>query len=478
MLHIPILRGGKPYTSLETLEVPHFRTGEPLVRVSQANPGLIAKDLAGSKSVLQELSPRKLIAICKQAARAFMEDDLPLGEGSQSPWEYVQQLSATTGIPHALCEQNMRKIEAVLINMEAVLNGLTRGLDLEVLRSDWSPNSGRKLSFSAQTSVLGAVLPNNSPGVHALWLPAIPLQVNLAIKAGRAEPWTPFRIVQAFLISGCPSEAFGFYPADYSGAAEILKRCGRSILFGDQSTVREWAHDRRIQIHGPGWSKILLGQDWANRWSECLDVMEHSIVSNGGRSCINASGVWVDSNGREVAEALASRLASIEALPMDDPAARIAAFVDPNVAESISRMIDDHLKIPGAEDVTARLRGAGRLVKTGGCTFLLPTVIRCDDPEHPLANSEFLFPFCSVVEVPQREMPQQIGHSLVVSAITEDREFIRELLRSQHIDRLNLGPIPTNHISWDQPHEGNLFEHLYQQRAFQSTIEEPISATQ
>jgi hypothetical protein len=75
-------------------------------------------------------------------------------------------------------------------------------------------------------------------------------------------------------------------------------------------------------------------------------------------------------------------------------------------------------------------------------------------------------------------MLQQIGHSLVVSAITEDREFIREVMRSQHIDRLNLGPIPTNHISWDQPHEGNLFEHLYQQRAFQSVIEEPISTTQ
>ena len=35
------------------------------------------------------------------------------------------------------------------------------------------------------------------------------------------------------------------------------------------------------------------------------------------------------------------------------------------------------------------------------------------------------------------------------------------------IGRLNLGPVATNSIQWDQPHEGNLFEHLYQQRAFQ-----------
>jgi hypothetical protein len=38
---------------------------------------------------------------------------------------------------------------------------------------------------------------------------------------------------------------------------------------------------------------------------------------------------------------------------------------------------------------------------------------------------------------------------------------------SPHIDRLNVGPIPTHQLSWDQPHEGNLFEHLYRQRAFQ-----------
>ena len=40
-------------------------------------------------------------------------------------------------------------------------------------------------------------------------------------------------------------------------------------------------------------------------------------------------------------------------------------------------------------------------------------------------------------------------------------------MRSPHVDRLNLGPIPTNQIGWDQPHEGNLFDHLYGRRAIQ-----------
>ena len=64
-------------------------------------------------------------------------------------------------------------------------------------------------------------------------------------------------------------------------------------------------------------------------------------------------------------------------------------------------------------------------------------------------------------------MPDAIGPSLVVTAITKDQVFIDALMASPHVDRLNLSPIPTYQLSWDQPHEGNLFEHLYRQRAFQ-----------
>jgi len=61
----------------------------------------------------------------------------------------------------------------------------------------------------------------------------------------------------------------------------------------------------------------------------------------------------------------------------------------------------------------------------------------------------------------------RIGPTLVVSAITEDSTFIERLVECGSIDRLNLGPLPTNRVQWDQPHEGNLFEFLYQRRAVQ-----------
>ena len=123
------------------------------------------------------------------------------------------------------------------------------------------------------------------------------------------------------------------------------------------------------------------------------------------------------------------------------------------------------MKTPGATDATARHRNGPRKVLLDGGVYLRPTIVRCDSFAHPLANREFLCPYASVVPVPQAEMLKQIGPSLVVTAITKDPAFTGQLLDSTLIERLNLGPISTMHISWDQPHEGNMFEFLYQRRS-------------
>jgi acyl-CoA reductase-like NAD-dependent aldehyde dehydrogenase len=473
MIHIPILRAGKPYYSLDTTTLNNFITGEPVSLVSQANPGLIAHDLnrgEENKRALEQLKVHDLLELCKKASHHFAKTDLPLGEGTQTPEDYILQISATTGMPQVLCRRNVEKIRFVLENMEEVIQGLTRGLDLEILDRGFGTHENRALSFFCQTNMMGAILPNNSPGVHSLWLPAIPFKVPLALRPGGQEPWTPFRIAQAFLAAGIPPQAFSFYPSSYAGASEILMRTGRSVFFGDASSIRAWVNDPKVQIHGPGWSKVILGEDAAANWEKYIDVIVTSIAENGGRSCLNASSIWVPSHGREIAEAIAKRFAEIKPRPADDPEASIAAFTNPQIAERISAMVDQQLKIEGAEDVTMRFRNQNRFVKVGKAAYLLPTVIFCTDPEHPLANSEFLFPFAAVVEVPLKDLLNHIGPTLVATAITDDPEFIRNLLASRHIDRLNLGVIPTSRISWNQPHEGNLFEHLFKQRAFQSEL--------
>lgn len=461
-LRLPILRQGQPYYSLDVARVVHHRTREPFVEVSQANPGLIRRDLGKQeipRSALQKFSTRELVDICTRAAEIFTED----------PADYISQVSATTGLPHVLVERNMLKIKSMFANMESVLNGLTRGIDWELLDRGFGKLDGRTLSFFPRTQSLGAVLPNNSPGVHSLWIPAFALRIPLVLKPGSAEPWTPYRIIQSLIKAGAPPEAFSFYPTDHAGASEILRNCGRSLLFGDSSTTSVWANDPRIEIHGPGYSKVIIGEDCIDDWEEYLDVLVASIADNGGRSCVNASAVWAPRHADEIGEALAERLARIVPRAAEDPEAKLAPFTDPQIATRINAMIDQGLLEPGARDVTASYRDGDRLANWNGCSYLTPTVIRCE-VDHPLAGKEFLFPFVAVVEVPQAQLLSQLSPSLVVTAITEDPNLIQSLVNSPHIDRLNVGPLPTNQVSWDQPHEGNLFDHLYGRRAFQHAI--------
>lgn len=469
MLHIPILRQGTPYTSLDIARVAHHQTREIFVEVSQANAGLIRRDLSKqeiARTSLQRFSTRELVNICTRAAEHFTNDSLPFGDTTQSPDDYVKQVSATTGLPHVLARRNMLKIKSMFTNMESVLNGLTRNLDWEILDRGFGEVDGRALSFFPRTQSLGAVLPNNSPGVHSLWIPAFPLRIPLVLKPGSAEPWTPYRIIQAFIKAGAPKEAFSFYPADHAGAGEILRNCGRSMLFGDSSTTGVWQNDPRVEIHGPGYSKIIIGEDCVDEWEKYLDVMIGSIADNGGRSCVNASAVWAPAHADEISEALAKRLAQIVPRAADDENALLAPFVDPQVATRINAMIDQGLSEPGARDVTAAYRDSERFANWNNCSYLLPTIVRCE-PDHPLAMKEFLFPFASVVQVDQNTIASSLGPTLVGTVITRDPNLIQTLVGSPRIDRLNIGAVATNQVSWDQPHEGNLFDHLYARRAFQ-----------
>lgn len=478
MIELPILRWGKAYRSVDRTIVPHFRTREPFVAMSQANVGLIRRDLldqAAARERLRAIPVATLVAAAHAAAEAFMHATLPLdpeGGVMQSPQEYVEQVTATTGMPWASVRRNMAKVHGVLSRVEEVLAGLTRGIDLSLLDQGVGSVDGHLLSFFPRAEALGVVLPSNSPGVHSLWAPATVLKMPLVLKPGSAEPWTPLRMIQAWVHAGVPADVFAYYPTDHAGGNEILRSCGRGMVFGDVGTTKRWKGDPRVEVHGPGWSKVVIGPDAAEDWERHIDVIAESISNNGGRSCVNASSVWVTRHADRIAEALAVRLAQVTPRPADDPLAVLAPFADPATGQRISAMIDQDLRPAEGEtstparDVSAALRGEGRVVSAHGGTFLLPTIVRCD-AEHPLANREFLFPYASVVEVPAEQLPDCLGPSLVVTCISNDSAFQARFVASSHVDRLNIGPIPTTQIGWDQPHEGNLFEHLYARRAYQ-----------
>jgi Aldehyde dehydrogenase family len=475
MLHLPILRWGVPYRSVNQVVTPHFRTREPFVSMSQANLGLIRRDLlkqGEARQALLRIPVSELVAMSRRAAEHFLNDPLPLDPDSgtlQTPQQYIEQVSATTGMPFSNVRRNIMKVHGVLSKVDEVLAGLTRGLDLSVLDEGFGTVRGQMLSYFPRTEALGVVLPSNSPGVHSLWAPATVLKMPLVLKPGSAEPWTPLRIIQAWIKAGAPAHAFAYYPTDHAGGNEILRSTGRGMVFGDVGSTKRWkAEGGRVEVHGPGYSKVVIGPDLADQWEHYIDVIAESISNNGGRSCVNASGVWVTKHGDAIANALAKKLATVIPRAADDPEAVLAPFADPEIAKRIAAMIDADMKGESGEarDVSTAVRGSDPVASAHGGTYLLPTVIRCD-ADHPLANREFLFPFASVVEVPARDLPEVLGPSLVVTCISNDPAFRARFVASPHVDRLNFGPLSTTQIGWDQPHEGNLFEHLYARRAIQ-----------
>src|SRR4029453_1579189 len=102
MVKIPVLRWGQPYESLELDKVVHFVTGETLAQVSQANPGLLAKDIkkvARARDVLREIPIPQLVQIMKRAADLYRDATLPMGDGTQTPDDFARQQSPPTRLP-------------------------------------------------------------------------------------------------------------------------------------------------------------------------------------------------------------------------------------------------------------------------------------------------------------------------------------------------------------------------------------------
>src|SRR5215467_50147 len=391
MLNLPVLRWGKAYDSLEKDNVVHFITGEPIASVSQANGALLQRDMRNSKAArkaLLDFKPAELIERIKKAADLYLSATLPMGDGTQSPDQFARQQSASTGLPEHMAKANMKKNHFVLTRMDQMLDALTRGLPLSVLSRGYGVEGrGVVVSYQCQAPALGVVLPSNSPGVHTLWLPVIPMQVGLVLKPGPQEPWTPYRMSAAFVQAGIPAEAIAIYPGGADAGAAVLAACERSMIFGGTATVERYKGNPKVSVHGPGFSKILLGDDIVDEWEKYLDVMVESVFINSGRGCINCSGIWASRHTKEIAEAIASRIGPVEPKPPEDPAASLAAFTVPGQAAAIWKSIEADLRESGTTHATADY--GPRLVEMERCAYLRPVVLHSESPSAEAAKKEF-----------------------------------------------------------------------------------------
>ena len=106
VIHFPILRWGQEYKSLELAKVEHFLTGEPVAEVSQANPGIVARDLRKGANPGARRAPgdsvRGPAGDGQEGRRALQVGGSPAGRTAcRHPDDFVRQQSATTGAARA-----------------------------------------------------------------------------------------------------------------------------------------------------------------------------------------------------------------------------------------------------------------------------------------------------------------------------------------------------------------------------------------
>ena len=185
-IHIPALRQGVEYQSLEQTELTGIGSEQVLARISQCNAGMIKRDLrrqGDAAKRLRALSSNDLLTICKRAGELILHAELPLNQtgDTQTPEQYVATLSQTSGLPHVLVRRNMQKIFTVFDGMKDILNGLMRGMDPAVLETGFGDHGTIPVHYSPTTNALGVVLPSNSPGVNSIWMPALALGVPVVL---------------------------------------------------------------------------------------------------------------------------------------------------------------------------------------------------------------------------------------------------------------------------------------------------------
>ena len=241
----------------------------------------------------------------------FTASALPLGDDTQTPDEFVRQQSATTGLPEHMCRMNMEKLRYVLDHLDEILDALTRHLDRRILTGGFGEENGVMRSYQATTPVLGMVLPSNSPGCTACGCRSFRYRSGWCLKPGPQEPWTPWRMTQAFIQAACRSRPSPCIP-DWATSVRPSEPLSAEPHLRGNEHGRGLQRKPAVQVHGPGFSKILLGDDKVDEWEQYLDLMVDSVLVNSGRSCINCSGIWAPRHTREIADALAARLGPIE----------------------------------------------------------------------------------------------------------------------------------------------------------------------
>jgi acyl-CoA reductase-like NAD-dependent aldehyde dehydrogenase len=326
---------------------------------------------------------------------------------------------------------------------------------------DWRDDATRRggAVWARRGDVFAVLASGNGPGVHGLWPQALALGYRVAVRPSRREPLTAHRLVHALRQAGFRPHDAVYLPTDHRGADEMIRSADLAMVYGGQGVVDKYANDPTVFVNGPGRAKILITAE--HDWRDYLDVITDSIANLGGVACVNATAVLYEGDPAPLADAIAERLSAIAVLPTEDERAILPTQ---NIDEAMA--LASYLATVAVG--TSPLLGADQVVAalSDGCAALRPAVHLMAKPDVAKLNVELPFPCVWVSPWSRADGLEPLRHSLVISAITDDADFVDDLLAEPTIANVYCGHHPTPHAAPEIPHDGFLADFLMRNKGF------------
>jgi acyl-CoA reductase-like NAD-dependent aldehyde dehydrogenase len=420
--------------------------GSPVAELSVVPPLYVSRTV-GAQRKCRPLPPAQREPALAKAAEIFGCVVI----GGLDFEQYVAMVSRVSGLPIAVARSSARGVaDALRGAFDAVRPARPVGA-----ATDWRDERTRAGSavWTRRGEVLAVHASGNSPGVHGSWAQALALGYRVVIRPSRREPFTGHRLIKALRQAGFRPEHAVYLPTDHAGADEIIGAADLAVVYGGQDVVDKYANDPTVFTNGPGRTKILITAE--RDWRGYLDVIVDSISNQGGMACTNTTAVLYEGDPAPLAQAIADRLATIAALPIDDERA-----VLPTQPLETARRIATHLAAKSAG--TTALLGADQVVAElgNGSAALRPAVHLLRHPDVDKLNTELAFPCVWVAPWSRADGLAPLRHSLVINAITGDEALIDAMLGDPTVANVYSGRQPTYYAGSGVPHDGFLADFL------------------
>jgi hypothetical protein len=444
---VSIIRCGRPTSSAEVAELVGV-DGSLLAEVHQAPPllaGLTVAEMRRSAG-----GPAPADDVLRGAGKLFGEATL----NGLTPEEYCQLQARSAGVPITVARRALVEMENTFAHMgDRVQAERPAGAGADVPAGQIAPVWVRR------GDVLAVVAPSNNPGTHTQWILAVALGYQVVVRPGARDPFTPARMIAALLAAGVAAGSLSLLPGGHGTGDALVQAADLSLVFGGDSAMARYGQNRSVIRRGPGRSKLLHSGPITE---SVIETICDSVGHDAGMRCTNASAVFTDADPRELAGAVAERLARLAPAPPQSAQAQLPVLAEP-AARAMRAQLDGRLA--GAVDV-ARYPD-GPLADLGdGSMALRPAVLLCDRPDHPGAGIELPFP-CVWILPWRRELGlAPLRNTLSLTVLSSDRTLAEQALREPSIRKVLLGPLPTYSAGTVSPHDGFLGHDLMEARAY------------